>query len=151
MTNCTGHYIGRMTITLMELRLMLAWEYREYVLCRCNRWFSLRDCLRQEPIGRELAIRKSLIRANVNLDDGSDAASRDCNPCGRSAQREQFRIASLSPWRPVCTEVLTNRSCFRIRNGAIYVWLEKGSATRRDARRERSRDVNPASVIHYSR
>lgn len=59
--------------------------------------FVERNCLRQEPISPGLAIRKSLIRVNVNLDGGTDAVGHDCNPRGRSAQREQFRIAGLSP------------------------------------------------------
>jgi len=85
-----------MAITLIELRLMPAWKYKRVHCVVAIADFRLRDCLRQEPIGWELAIRKSLIRTNVNLDGGTNAAGRDCNPRGRSAQREQFRIAGLS-------------------------------------------------------
>lgn len=149
MTNCTGHYIGSMAITLMELRLIPAytWEYT-HTSVRC---IVVITDFRREKLS-------SPIRAgagNQGIFNSRERKSRcghDCNPRGRSAQREQFRIARLLPWRPVCTEVLTNRSRFRIRNGAIYARLEKRARRRARMHDANGRaDVNPASVIHYSR
>lgn len=91
MINRAGHYIGSMTITLMESRLMAA---RVGVADKCrDRWFSSReDCLCREPIGnreeRRSTIGKSLIRANVNLETAKTTRLVDCEPCGRSRRKE---------------------------------------------------------------
>lgn len=127
-----------------------AWESRTATVVVAIVDFARGDCPRTrtaaidrdgDGTGRDgqprSAIRKSLIRADVNL--GGVRCAVIVTPAGDRRQREQFR--SVVPRRPVCAEVLTNRSRFRVRNGAICHAIRKRAlATRaRDARRDEAR------------
>lgn len=81
-----------------------------YALCRRNADFR-REKLSSPGTdqSRELAIRKSLIRANVNLDGGTRcAAGRDCNPRGRSGGKDRKESNFGSPSPPRCHAALVS-------------------------------------------